>query len=151
MEELVFWEKLSFILIGVFVAILVWYIKKSITRFFNSKDEEKEFKLKILEELYSDVTFILELPIEPCPVQSKKSKEVIGKIGFRMRVYFPEIFENEWTTFFEKRTEIYLESVGINFTQNFPLFIQKIKELSDASNPLFSALVKEAKEYKKFY
>ena len=146
-------DKFFYILVGAIAAFIGFLSKEIITRKLNKKEKIAEHRLILLEKIYSDVGFAIQVSLEENTEKEKMSQEAMGRLGFSLRTYFPDIFNEEYKSLMNDvnslRVDVILARLQGNFTQPFlSSWQQGTTKISTDSSAIFEKIIVETEKYK---
>ncbi len=146
-------DKILYTLIALFSAILGFFGRESFTRYFNKKERVREHRLKLLEEIYTDVGIAMQIRLIEDEEKEVLSLKAIGRLGFSLRVYFPNLFNNEYKSLMEKvmllKANILVERIKGEFSQEFiSTYQSELKVITNNSSIIYESIINEAVNYK---
>lgn len=144
----IFWS----VFISSLVSIIFWYLQFKITHLRKQKD----FKLKLLSELYSCIQTVSHCQdLENYNAFQKDIENSISKLGFNIQLYFPNLYNDTYKNFIEKalllKQEIYKMHIdkSLNKQNHIKQHISpRIVEFINLTHKMYNMIILEAKKYK---
>ncbi len=140
------------VFISSIVSIIFWYLQFKITH----SRKQKDFKLKLLNELYSCIQTVSHCQdLENYDTFQKDIENSIAKLGFNIQLYFPNLYNDTYENFIEKtlllKHEIY--KMNINKSLNKQNHIKQITsprivEFIQLTHKMYNMIILEVKKYK---
>lgn len=143
-------KEILLLIIGALTTLIIWGLKEVVTRYLNNKKEEKDFKLKLLEEVYSYIVTINQ------SVKLEKDidiNSITSKLGFNLQVYFPTLLNKNYENFLSElllfKNEVNLKRINNELNDSYAdEYLKRQMKTFELSKKILDDIVTVANEIK---